>query len=158
MCADGHDSWAPTNSQAVCDCSDATELIPDNGIFLVRHYVGVHCEIPQDDYCSECLLTDTSFVPTARDFCVNNAPCRCGEDDFHAHPCDCPTGYSGRHCEFQNTEVQDCTLTCSGQGTCVNGVKVDAGLDPNNILELENGGTQDFMHCVCDEGFAGMPN
>ena len=100
-----------------------------------------------NDYCTE-----------DRDsFCVNSGFCRTRAINFRDEPCDCSDEYRGRHCEYKAQHVQSvCSLTCSGNGVCQHGINANDSQGANKVLNLGDGTTSDFMHCVCNQGHAGI--
>mmetsp|Transcript_16141 Transcript_16141/g.21104 ORF Transcript_16141/g.21104 Transcript_16141/m.21104 type:complete len:401 (-) Transcript_16141:80-1282(-) len=148
-CAFGHDEWSQTIEEALCDCRTAVDFVDDNDSMEPALYVGKECQIPvlPELYCS-----------SNKDlFCVNGGNCRNEASNYVDEPCSCTTGFSGRHCEYAATDVQSvCSLTCSGHGQCQHGISLYGDKGANIKLNLVNATTKDFMHCVCDDGFAGM--
>eukprot|EP00522_Entomoneis_paludosa_P012853 CAMPEP_0172441110 /NCGR_PEP_ID=MMETSP1065-20121228/1680_1 /TAXON_ID=265537 /ORGANISM="Amphiprora paludosa, Strain CCMP125" /LENGTH=456 /DNA_ID=CAMNT_0013190297 /DNA_START=124 /DNA_END=1494 /DNA_ORIENTATION=+ len=147
-CAEGHDEWAPTNSGAVCDCSTAFEV--EGG--EVSLFAGRTCEtqILPDDYC----LGKNSVSKDS--FCLNGGSCREEAVDSDTQPCTCPDGFVGRHCEYQEQNLPpDCPLSCSDHGRCEFGLSPYEEEGPNDVLDLTNGGTHEFAHCICEDGYAG---
>eukprot|EP00522_Entomoneis_paludosa_P002342 CAMPEP_0172473676 /NCGR_PEP_ID=MMETSP1065-20121228/68974_1 /TAXON_ID=265537 /ORGANISM="Amphiprora paludosa, Strain CCMP125" /LENGTH=508 /DNA_ID=CAMNT_0013231851 /DNA_START=120 /DNA_END=1646 /DNA_ORIENTATION=- len=156
QCASGHEEWMDSNlQQPLCDCSTAFAVLSGT-ISSIARYVGVTCETPVEPF-EYCQANDADW------FCVNGGTCHVNDATDEPLPCLCPTGYTGRHCEYETPQVEDCTLTCSGRGTCVVGMKIDtsdhsvkSGKDPNAPLDLTHGGTDHYMHCECDPGNAGI--
>ena len=133
---------------ALCDCSTAIEVVGTAPNFGLARYVGKYCqiEVKANDFCSR----DIDM------FCVNNGLCRVQAINFVDQPCDCPDGFTGRHCEYMAEHVQQmCSLECSGVGMCQHGINPYEDNGANGALDLNGGGTTDFMHCVCSEGHAG---
>lgn len=119
--------------QLFCDCSDAEHAgFP---------YVGKYCEIQGATQCGDSEI-----------FCTNNGVC---EADFEtrAHPCNCPVGHRGPHCEFDTGFVPECTLECQNGGECTLGIKdYDTALY-NKVWAQQDG---NFQYCSCPEGFFGL--
>ena len=114
-----------------CDCQDATH----NG----HHYVGKYCEHRGAEECG-----DTDI------FCSNGGTCKENFEDLN-HPCDCPQGHRGDHCEFLLGQVPECTLDCNG-GTCKLGIK-DYGTATYNDFWARHDGN--FQYCECPAGLFG---
>ncbi|KAL7568588.1 hypothetical protein ACA910_002699 [Epithemia clementina (nom. ined.)] len=145
-CAKGHSYEV---EGAVCDCTGAVQVIGNAPPYELKRWVGRTCEIEvqKEDYC---LKNQTHL------FCVNGGSCRVKANNFVDKPCSCTDGFTGRYCEYAVEHVRsDCTLTCSGKGTCQHGINSVGNSGANKALELLNGGTSNFMHCVCNKGFAG---
>ena len=120
------------DDQLFCDCSDASH----NSIA----YVGKYCEQEGAQACD----ADGEY------FCLNGGTCK---DDFQnkRRPCECPTGYRGPHCEFEQGSVPACDLDCQGVGECQLGIK-----DYDTALYTEFWVTEGgYMHCTCPEGYFG---
>lgn len=144
-CAPGQSYEAPN---ALCDCSTAIEVVGTAPNFGLARFVGKYCEVEvkANNFCSR----DINL------FCVNEGLCRVQAVNFNDQPCDCPDDYTGRHCEYKTEHVQTlCSLTCSGAGSCQHGISPNDDTGANHALNLDNGGTNDFMHCICDDGRAG---
>ena len=115
------------DDQLFCDCADASH----NSIA----YVGKYCEQQGAQACDQ----DEEY------FCLNGGVCK---DDLESHlkPCECPEGYRGPHCEFEQGSVPACDLDCNGVGECQLGIK-----DYDTALYTEfwatDGGYN--MHCTC---------
>jgi hypothetical protein len=126
-----------SEEQLFCDCNKAEyDGIP---------YVGKHCELEGAQLCDP---NDKEF------FCLNAGTCK---DDFKTklRPCECPTGYRGPHCEFEQGSVPPCDLECSVDGDvdgeCTLGIK-----DYDTALYTQFWAThQGFLHCTCPEGYFG---
>ncbi|KAL7557697.1 hypothetical protein ACA910_018493 [Epithemia clementina (nom. ined.)] len=144
-CAPGQSYESPN---ALCDCSTAIEVVGQPPNLGLARYVGKYCEIEVkgNDFCS----SDINL------FCVNGGQCRLRSSDFVDQPCECPDDYTGRHCEYKSEHVQaECSLTCSNAGRCQHGMNPNDDSGANEALDLDDGATNNFMHCVCDEGHAG---
>merc|ERR1712038_68412 len=90
-------------------------------------------------------------------FCVNGGKCLDGLTNLTAK-CDCPQGFAGLHCEYLESEYEQCNLQCSNGGTCKKGAKdlsefTDYGVEVDTFL---GGSNIDGEHCVCPEGFTGV--
>ena len=81
--------------------------------------------------------------------------------------CRCDDGFVGPLCEFvdQNLEAPACTLQCKNHGICRKGAKDVSVLNKFNLsnrraLEghrhLGEAYSEDFEHCVCPDGYAGL--
>lgn len=134
-------------STALCDCSAAVRNVGSPP--QLQRFVGKSCEIAvkPTDYC----------VANINLFCVNGGNCRGQAANFLDVPCKCPNGFQGRYCEYKQADVQpECSLNCSGVGTCRHGFSPYGDSGASQYLPDLNQ-TQMFMHCVCDSGYAG-PN
>ncbi len=77
--------------------------------------------------------------------------------------CDCPDGFHGPICEFNDSEdnkgYEECTLECLNGGECRKGAKDVSFLDKFNLgpvtSNLNMTHNEDFEHCVCPDGFVG---
>ena len=150
-CHQAHDDWIGEVDEALCDCRAAQDFAwneEKNETQLVQ-FVGKTCQIPVFEYCAG-----------KKDlFCVNGGDCRQESPDFSDVPCLCPQGYTGRHCEYKDADVkQKCDLDCSLNGVCQHGISPASTTQngPNHVLPMENEGTDNFMHCVCNDGFGGL--
>ncbi|KAL7568590.1 hypothetical protein ACA910_002701 [Epithemia clementina (nom. ined.)] len=151
-CAAGHNY---NIEGAVCDCTSAVEVLGTSQPYQFKRFVGPVCEIEvlSDEYCGN----NTRYNNTRYQFCVNGGTCRTKAQDFTDRPCSCVHGYTGRHCEYEATEVRsDCPLTCSGAGTCQHGINSQAKKGANKVLGLQYAGSSNFMHCICEDGYAGI--
>ena len=90
--------------------------------------------------------------------CQNGGTCKSVVDEID--PCDCPSGYVGRMCEFFEPSVPKCSLKCQHGGSCRYGTKTENhtlvlnepnGPEEQNIQVLH----QDFQYCECPSGFLG---
>ena len=82
--------------------------------------------------------------------------------------CDCPDGYIGPICEFQDLKITpvECNLDCMNQGICRKGAKDVSNLEKYGILnrnrqrslqdDLGQQYNEDFEHCVCPIGYVGL--
>jgi hypothetical protein len=135
-----------------CDCSEATT--PTDS------YAGYSCQYKSTSFCEEADPI-TGFL--GKLFCVNNGTCK----ENPRQGCDCPTGYTGTHCEFTvfanqgddednirpnlpptdedniNTGsypdalVSTCHLQCLNGGTCAHGAK-DLGSLANVVQDVDH--------------------
>jgi len=112
-----------------------------------------------------CQYVSTSFCspaddPNGRQFCTNGGICP--PQGGHG-PCDCPKGFSGPRCSFQEgvdgSDYAECDLPCMNGGTCQKGMK---DLDQvyarfsDDIADILNETHSDFEHCSCPVGFYGI--
>lgn len=121
------------SDQLFCDCSDAEH----NGF----PFVGKYCEIQGAVQCGDSEI-----------FCTNGGTC---EDNFEsmAHPCNCPVGHRGPHCEFDTGFVPDCTLSCENGGECTLGIK-DYDSAVFDLVWAQQDGN--FQYCSCPPGYFGL--
>lgn len=88
------------NEDYLCDCRQADETIGRGDHPTV--FAGDSCEHPANDICVQGHIYPT----TPLYFCVNQGICRAyvseGDDD---PGCDCPSDWSGPHCEVRNNEA-----------------------------------------------------
>ena len=128
------------NDQLFCDCSEAMD---DEG----NPFVGKFCEIPSRDNCG----TEQDDL-----FCVNGGSCNLvvGDD---TNFCECPSGFQGPHCEYEEGSVPECSLVCQNDGECQFGVPPAlAQFHDLDHLYLHDGtASQDSMYCVCTASFGG---
>ncbi|KAL3917335.1 MAG: hypothetical protein SGARI_007741, partial [Bacillariaceae sp.] len=120
-CLEGMESNADVASnQRFCDCTMAEH----NGV----PYFGKYCEIRGAEQC-----THGSDI-----FCTAGGSCVDGFED-KAHPCDCPTGHRGPHCEFLRGEVPDCDLECQNEGECTLGLRTFEEAEYQNLWATHDG-------------------
>lgn len=90
--------------------------------------------------------------------CQNGGTCKSVADEID--PCDCPSGYVGRMCEFFEPSVPKCNLKCQHGGSCRYGTKSEnhtlvlnepSGPEEQSIQVLH----EDFQYCECPSGFLG---
>ena len=145
QCAEGHNY---ETQGAVCDCTTSILSIGSAPPYSFKRFVGKTCEIEvkSENYC----------LGNEHIFCVNNGVCKQMVHDSASHPCTCPPGFTGRHCEYAQEDVRsDCPLTCNNHGTCQHGIHDNQGGADKVLLSLENGRSTGFMHCACNNGYAG---
>mmetsp|Transcript_37324 Transcript_37324/g.90663 ORF Transcript_37324/g.90663 Transcript_37324/m.90663 type:complete len:670 (-) Transcript_37324:63-2072(-) len=136
MCFHGGKCIDSTNidgDKKFCDCTDAEH----NGI----PYYGRYCEIQGATECAE-----GSDV-----FCVANGQCKADFEE-KAHPCDCPEGHRGPHCEFLRDQVPECTRDCKNDGECTLGIKDFKTTQYASFWETHD---QNFQYCKCPRGWFG---
>jgi EGF-like domain len=76
-------------------------------------------------------------------FCTNGGTCR--ENPTVEAPCDCPDGYVGPHCEFQEADLpSECTLECFNEGVCTLGFRAFQQVRLTASLP-------DAQYCTCPE-------
>lgn len=127
QCVEGlANSTAVAEHHRFCNCSAAQY----NGI----PYFGKYCEIEGAHKCS----ADSDV------FCTAHGTCKDGFETM-AHPCECPAGYRGPHCEFLRGQVPDCTLTCHHGGECTLGLK---DFEVAQYEEFWSSHDGNFQHCV----------
>ena len=144
FCASGHNYQS---KHAVCDCRTAIKY---EGEDRFTAYAGRECEIE---------VLDPQFCPGTEqtEFCINGGTCRGNANNFDQKPCTCPNGFKGRNCEIPAEHApESCGLTCSNNGRCEHGLNPTEKKGANGLLNLDNEGSSNFMHCICDEGFAGI--
>lgn len=112
-----------------------------------------------DDY-DDGEYNDGDYVDDWDFFCINGGTCRnLLERVDKKKPCDCPAGYTGRHCEYHEFQVEECSLDCSGHGVCEIGVPPKMAVNSEFETTLENTdaftSSQPFLHCICDQGYTG---
>jgi hypothetical protein len=75
-------------------------------------------------------------------------------EDFEtkAHPCNCPSGHRGPHCEFDAGFVPECDLQCENDGLCTLGIKSYDDAMHSEFWALHDG---DFQYCSCPGGWYG---
>lgn len=114
------------SNQRFCDCSNAEH----NGI----KYFGQYCELKGADQCAA----------GSEVFCTSGGTC---VDNFEekAHPCNCPEGHRGPHCEFLRGQVPDCVLTCQNGGECTLGLKNYEEAEYQNLWSSHDG---NYQYCV----------
>jgi hypothetical protein len=61
---------------------------------------------------------------------------------------------SGASCEFRANEIPECTLECDNGGMCQLGLHVPFN-DLDHLYLTNTSNPEDFMHCVCPEGYGG---
>jgi len=151
-----------------CDCSTANTDDAD--------YAGRFCQFKATSYCTKSAGLNGHL------FCVNGGTCL---SDPHKG-CSCVDGFMGFSCEFVSSEYVDanttsgelgaemsaesknlpldppqytvCNLECQNGGVCRNGAK-DLGFlgsVKDNAPHLDKSHTEEFMHCVCPDGFTGL--
>lgn len=130
-CIDGINETVEAD-ELFCDCSDADY----NG----TPYVGKYCEVEGAVQCG-----DTEI------FCTNRGTCKDGFEE-RVHPCNCPSGHRGPHCEFDTGYVPECDLQCENGGECNLGIKDYDTAIHNQFWALHDGS---FQYCDCPEGFFG---
>lgn len=103
----------------VCDCSEA--MLDGATIFS-----GLYCQHEATVFC-----TLTGKVSTTS-FCTNNGICRGNVDEKDEHlGCDCPKGYTGKHCQF--VEGSEVTEEFGTAPTAMTSAKVDRGGDGTGL-------------------------
>ena len=110
--------------------------------------MGITCEIEvvKEDYCPG----------NGNQYCVNGGTCRVKAANFTKQPCRCPDGFLGHHCQYRQEDLQsDCLLTCSNHGSCQHGMNPFDDKGANSLLDLPDDGTSNFMHCICENNYAG---
>lgn len=126
-----------------CDCSYAHTAH--------QSFAGAYCQYQSSVFC------ETNSTIEGRDFCVNGGTCKVDEPG-----CDCPTGFEGPMCEYNQT-IQggepDCKLSCDNGGVCATGAKdttfVDKiGTDMSHLKDPAH--DKNFEHCICAQGFFGL--
>lgn len=117
-----------TSHQRFCDCSKAKH----NGL----PYFGKYCEIPGAEKCG----------PESQVFCTAQGTCKDGFEE-KAHPCNCPEGHRGPHCEFLRDEVPDCVLDCQNGGECTLGLKSFEEAEYQNLWSTHDG---NYQYCVSE--------
>lgn len=129
----------------MCDCTP--------GYTNEHYYSGEYCQYESTVFCSP--YDD----PNGRQFCTNGGECPV-EDH---RPCNCPDGFSGPRCAFQNgvdgIDYAECQLDCRNGGTCQKGVKdleQVYGKFSGGLVDMLNQSNIDFEHCVCPDGFYGI--
>ena len=141
-----------------CDCSTASTDTTD--------YAGRFCQFEATSYCTKTAGLNGHL------FCVNGGECR--EDNPHKG-CICDSQYAGFSCEFVKEEfvqqeegqtnvtapvdeptVIACDLVCKNEGVCRHGVKNSAYVGDLQLHSSHLQPTEDLMHCVCPDGFAGL--
>ncbi|KAG7360370.1 EGF-like domain containing protein [Nitzschia inconspicua] len=122
-----------SSDQRFCDCSKAQH----NGV----PYFGQYCELEGAKQCA----------PGSDVFCTSGGTC---VDDFEekAHPCSCPEGHRGPHCEFLRGQVPDCVLPCQNKGECTLGLKSYQEAEYQNLWSTHDGS---YQYCSCPTGWFG---
>ena len=96
---------------------------------------------PEGRFCEHRVASLRDYVTGLFESCpcVNGGVCI---DPLEENPtCYCPTGYSGRFCEFENSDGVSCDLPCENGGYCVfSGVHIEQG---------------SYQACNCPDTFAG---
>ena len=151
---EGHGS---STGVELCDCSSAVVQNATSETGLTRH-VGQTCQyqVQEREYCHR----------NSDEYCVNGGQCRNMAHDFDQQPCDCPSGYEGRSCQYTTEQVHaDCSLSCNNHGACEHGISpYGSSFDdhmteikgPHDLLNLpQEQLTRNFMHCACNHGYAG---
>jgi len=116
-------------------------------------YAGKYCQYESDNYC------DKATTENGQLFCVNDGVCH--QQGSHLG-CECPPGFHGPICEFKNADqpddYEDCGLICDNGGQCRKGVKDTSWLSKfgPEVAHLSQTNTENFEHCVCEEGFLGV--
>lgn len=153
QCMPGHYADAP---YPLCDCSTAWKIEGEAPNVERTRFVGVNCQTPitSQDYCSGKNNGPGNPLDL---FCVNGGKCRQQSVNFQEVPCNCPDGFTGRHCEYaQPTVQQTCTRDCSGNGQCTHGKSPFTSHSANSALGLDDYEVnEEYMFCTCDDGFAG---
>jgi hypothetical protein len=122
-CIEGmEDNVNITSNQRFCDCSKASH----DGI----PYFGQFCELEGAEQCA----------PGSEIFCTSGGTCVDGFEE-KAHPCECPEGHRGPHCEFLRGQLPDCVLECPNGGKCTLGLRNEY----QNLWAAHDG---NFQYCV----------
>ncbi|GAX19995.1 hypothetical protein FisN_1Lh531 [Fistulifera solaris] len=128
-----------------CDCTSAGDSY--------TFFAGEFCEYPASTFCGD------NNDQNGRHFCVNGGSCQ----DESRLGCHCNEGFVGPLCEFadQNLQVPTCSLQCKNHGVCRKGAKdvsmLDRfGLNKDGHRHLAEKYNEDFEHCVCPAGYAGL--
>jgi hypothetical protein len=126
-----------SNEQLFCDCSGAVD---EQG----NVYVGKFCEHLSTDPCD-----------FDGNFCVNGGKCNVLYPE-QGSLCDCPSGFKGIHCEFEEITVPDCNLDCQNLGVCALGSPRITFISQDlEHLYRPDTKDQESMYCLCPESFAG---
>jgi hypothetical protein len=119
-------------------------------------FAGTYCQIPATITCT----TNISNQHNGNQFCTNQGSCNVEETH---KGCECPSGFHGPMCEYQDSETvpRTCDLKCQNGGECRLGPKDTSLLDQlvgsdQEIAHLNITHTSNLMHCVCPEGFFGL--
>jgi len=140
-----------------CDCTTASNGQTD--------FAGRACQFQAEEYCT----TGNDF--NGRLFCTNGGQCQ--ENAYLG--CLCEDQFSGFSCEFVKSEFGDgqdtstmplpvdsqevttCDIDCQNGGQCRRGIKDTGDFDEIAINAPRIGEThENYMHCVCPPGFAGL--
>jgi len=121
-------------------------------IFFKNTYALIHTKNTVEVVHKDIKCTENNNI------CQNGGTCK--EEPDELDPCDCPSGYVGRVCEFFEPSVPKCTLKCHNGGSCRYGSKtenhtlvVDEPSGPESqSVEVVH---QDYQYCECPEGFMG---
>jgi hypothetical protein len=133
QCIEGLDE-SVNATELFCDCNNAQH----DGI----PYVGKWCEVEAGLPCA----------PDSEVFCSNGGTCKDGFET-KTHPCDCPDGYRGKHCEFDTGHVPECDLACENQGQCQLGIKDYDTAEYGDYWAKHDG---NFQYCDCSDEFFGV--
>lgn len=154
VCVDGIEEGTDEEIH-VCDCRNAVD---NDGI----NYLGAYCQKPSPvDNKDDADAVPDSVVcdEVTMRFCINGGSC---VDSFiqGKDSCNCPDEYTGYHCEFHKTQLDQgnlgiCSMDCQNGGTCQIGYRnatdseifLNPDFDPNVPTRFE--------HCQCPDGFAG---
>lgn len=149
--------------QFMCDCSEANW-----GGFEKGFFAGKHCEFKATDICTSTNQGGSEWVG----FCVNGGSCKAGETE-QFKMCDCPSEWSGPHCENVNAEPEteqgtskpqpapDCSLKCANGGVCQKGtanfgILADSPDDTSLIPFLQDQSNANGEYCACPDGWTGI--
>jgi hypothetical protein len=123
MCIEDMEDHANiSSSQRFCDCSAAFH----DGI----PYFGQFCELEGAVRCA----------PDSEVFCTSGGTCVEGFEE-KAHPCTCPEGHRGPHCEFLRGQLPECVLQCQNKGECALGLRKEY----QTVWSTHDG---NFQYCV----------
>eukprot|EP00543_Licmophora_paradoxa_P000281 CAMPEP_0202455188 /NCGR_PEP_ID=MMETSP1360-20130828/12780_1 /ASSEMBLY_ACC=CAM_ASM_000848 /TAXON_ID=515479 /ORGANISM="Licmophora paradoxa, Strain CCMP2313" /LENGTH=602 /DNA_ID=CAMNT_0049074709 /DNA_START=80 /DNA_END=1888 /DNA_ORIENTATION=+ len=132
------------NTLSNCDCTTASTQ--------QHSYGGQFCQYESTHFC------DKTKTPNGQQFCVNGGTCK----ENNSLGCDCPDGFHGPICEFQDAPVpapfEECKLQCSNGGQCRKGVKDMSFLDKfgPELEQFNISHSRDFEHCACPDGWTGL--
>ncbi|KAL7567792.1 hypothetical protein ACA910_000544 [Epithemia clementina (nom. ined.)] len=127
------------NDQLYCNCDDAWEG--------ETRYAGKYCELKSIDMCDPDDNTR---------FCLNEGSCNT-EYPAVGKSCICPDGYKGPHCEYEDDDVPDCTLSCQNGGHCILGTPSESDLDQfSGFWNIEEAANQLMQFCRCQQGWYGQ--
>lgn len=136
------------NDQQYCDCPASVDADGNT-----KRFSGKYCEV-------EIALSGNRCGDENQNPCQNGGTCKDTVDELE--PCDCPTGYVGRMCEFFEPSVPKCSLHCQHGGTCRYGTKEeDHRLDftsPQGTVAKSHVNVvhENYMYCECPTGFSGV--